>query len=116
MKQLTRQITTAKSFLPMQNFEFKIYNIHSFNKETRLESTGTSPEIWNLDFDLWTLDFFYDNVLFESVGLIHVFRSGGSLQVAMSVQVRSRHVMVKVQNCSKSSIKAQEMSSAAMGK
>mgnify|MGYP007048719944 CR=1 FL=1 len=26
---------------------------------TRLESTGTSPGIWNLDFGLWTLDFFY---------------------------------------------------------
>ena len=32
-RQLTRQITTAKSFLSMQNFEFKIYSIHSFNKE-----------------------------------------------------------------------------------
>ena len=32
-RQLTRQITTAKSFLSMQNVEFKIYNIHSFNKE-----------------------------------------------------------------------------------
>ena len=31
--QLTRQIVTAKSFLSMQNFEFKIYNTHSFNKE-----------------------------------------------------------------------------------
>ena len=29
------------------------------NKKTRLESTGTSPGILNLDFDLWTLDFFY---------------------------------------------------------
>ena len=67
----------------------------SIKKETRLESTGTSPGIWNLDFDLWTLDFFYelrmtqgyqldhslsqrllkhffDNVLFKNVGLIHV--------------------------------------------
>ena len=26
---------------------------------TRLESTGTSPGIWTLDFDLWTLDLFY---------------------------------------------------------
>ena len=64
-------------------------------QNTRLESTGTSPGIWNLDFELWTLDFFYelrmtqgyqldhslsqrllkhlfDNVLFENVGLIHV--------------------------------------------
>ena len=27
--------------------------------KTRLELTGTSPGIWNLDFVLWTLDFFY---------------------------------------------------------
>ena len=27
--------------------------------KTRLESTGASPGISNLDFDLWTLDFFY---------------------------------------------------------
>ena len=62
---------------------------------TRLESTGTSPGIWTLDFGLWTLDFFYglrmnqgyqldhslsqrlfkdffDNVLLEHVGLIRV--------------------------------------------
>ena len=28
-------------------------------KITRLESTGTSPGIWNLELGFWTLDFFY---------------------------------------------------------
>ena len=63
--------------------------------ESRLESTGTSPEIRNLNVGFWTLDFFYglwmtqgyqldhslsqrllkyffDNVLLEHVGLIRV--------------------------------------------
>ena len=30
-----------------------------FRENTRLESTGTSPGIWNLDFVLWTVDFFH---------------------------------------------------------
>ena len=58
--------------------------------KTRLESTGTSPGIWNMHSGLWTLDFFYgmrmtqgyqldhslskrlDNVLLENVGLTRV--------------------------------------------
>ena len=40
-------------------------------KETRLESTGTSSGIRNLDFGLWTLDFFYGLRMTQSYQLNH---------------------------------------------
>ena len=50
-----RKIPSADNMGPVNNWW---YNWH-FSKQTRLESTGTSPGIWNWDFSLWTLDFFY---------------------------------------------------------
>ena len=40
-------------------------------RETRLESTWTSPGIWNLDFNLWTLDFFYELRMTQGYQLDH---------------------------------------------
>ena len=59
-------------------------NIIRFKNKTRLESTGTSPVIWTLDFGLKMtqgyqlnhaqrlLKFFFDNVLLDHVGLNRV--------------------------------------------
>ena len=41
------------------------------NVITRLESTGTSPGIWTLDFGLWTLDFFYELRMTQGYQLDH---------------------------------------------
>ena len=38
---------------------------------TRLESTGTSPGICNLDFGLWILDFFYGLRMTQGYQLDH---------------------------------------------
>ena len=47
-------------YLGLLNMIFRriLEDNHIINDETRLESTGTSPGIWNLEFGLWTLDFF----------------------------------------------------------
>ena len=46
------------NFNASENIEL-FFKIHKQINKTRLESTGTIPGIWNLEFGLWTLDFFY---------------------------------------------------------
>ena len=85
-------------------------SLGKYDDRTRLESTGTSPGIWNLDCNLWTLDFFYelrmtqpglpthslsqrllkhffDNVLLEHVGLIRLLPLAVQLFFFCSEQV-----------------------------
>ena len=85
--------TGVSSSLPLKSPRRRALRWYKIKPE--LHSTGTSPDIWNWDLGLWTLDFFYvlrmtqgyqlnhslsqrllkhffDNVLLDHVGLILV--------------------------------------------
>ena len=109
-KIFSTRITTSLSQCPvLLVLTLTLCRMEVFKGLTRLESTGTSPGIWNLDFELWTLDFFYelrmtqgyqldhslsqrlvkhifDNVLLKHVGLIYAL----SLAVHLFFFVLSR--------------------------